>query len=294
LYFFIYRLLGCGGNIYHSIRHCKSDMTLAGEWENALDIYYDLIETGNDLVWKRMAIKQILKVNELNRINFDKLLKTIEAERIDAAMWYSSFLDFMVCEILIREGKYIDAIAAFSQKAMEYKGNPIEVEMLVRIANIYGDFLDDKDMAKVYADRAAAINPGAEIIESAYESAGIEYSHSLYVDKFEKNENENETIQTEPEIEPDNDTETVEQFVIISPNPANPVTTISYSINEASHVKLEVFNVSGQKVTTLVDGYMTAGAHSATFDGTNLSSGVYLYNFESKGFRKNGKLLIVR
>ena len=82
--------------------------------------------------------------------------------------------------------------------------------------------------------------------------------------------------------------------VTISPNPANPVTTISYSINEASHVKLEVFNVSGQKVTTLVDGYMNAGAHSATFDGTNLSSGVYLYNFESKGFRKHGKLLIVR
>jgi hypothetical protein len=66
------------------------------------------------------------------------------------------------------------------------------------------------------------------------------------------------------------------------PNPFNPNTIIRYSLASDSQVKIEVFNIKGQRVKTLVDGYLKAGRHQVEWDGTDgnnhsVSSGVYLY-----------------
>ncbi len=61
------------------------------------------------------------------------------------------------------------------------------------------------------------------------------------------------------------------------PNPFNPATEIQYTLPEAEHIRLEVYDMTGQKVSLLADGYQQAGQHSATFDGTRLSSGIYIY-----------------
>lgn len=80
----------------------------------------------------------------------------------------------------------------------------------------------------------------------------------------------------------------------VSPNPANPITTIVYSIRNPSDVKLTIYSINGQKVATLVDGPVSAGAHSVTFDGSRLASGVYLYRFESAGLNRTGKMLLLK
>jgi hypothetical protein len=59
------------------------------------------------------------------------------------------------------------------------------------------------------------------------------------------------------------------------PNPFNPTTTISYKLDEPSYVRLEVFDVRGARVATLVDREMIAGEHSVEFNAQGLSSGVY-------------------
>ena len=61
------------------------------------------------------------------------------------------------------------------------------------------------------------------------------------------------------------------------PNPFNPSTTISFSIPEAGQVKLTVFNILGEEVTTLINGFKEAGVYSINFDATGLNSGIYLY-----------------
>ena len=53
------------------------------------------------------------------------------------------------------------------------------------------------------------------------------------------------------------------------PNPFNPTTIIPYQLPEATHVRLEVFNLLGQKLTTLVDAERSAGTHTAHWDGTD-------------------------
>ena len=72
------------------------------------------------------------------------------------------------------------------------------------------------------------------------------------------------------------------------------MTTISYSIAASGHVTLAVYNITGQKVATLVNGEMTPGKHTAQFDGSTLASGVYFYRFEAGKFNKTGKMLLVK
>jgi len=78
------------------------------------------------------------------------------------------------------------------------------------------------------------------------------------------------------------------------PNPFNPSTTISYSLAIPTNVTLKVYNIYGQQVATLVDNYNPAGIHTAEFDGSDLSSGCYLYVLEAEQSRKVRKMIILR
>ncbi len=84
------------------------------------------------------------------------------------------------------------------------------------------------------------------------------------------------------------------------PNPFNPATTIKYALPEASQVRLEVFNVVGQVVSTLVDNHQNAGRYVVQWDATNdqghsLSSGIYFYRLQAGGeFLEVKKMLLLK
>jgi len=78
------------------------------------------------------------------------------------------------------------------------------------------------------------------------------------------------------------------------PNPFNPSTVISYSLPQASDVRLEVFNLLGQRVSLLVNGRVQSGQHTATFRSGNLSSGIYIYRLQAEGFTQTRKMLLVK
>ncbi len=89
------------------------------------------------------------------------------------------------------------------------------------------------------------------------------------------------------------------------PNPFNPSTTISYSVPENSSVKLDIYDVAGRKVRSLVDESRSAGYHNVVWNGrdengSQVSSGMYLYRFTAtpiggeKAFTQSGKLVLMK
>ncbi len=78
------------------------------------------------------------------------------------------------------------------------------------------------------------------------------------------------------------------------PNPFNPTTTIQFAVPSVSDVKLDVFNILGQKVSTLVNRRMEAGVHTVNFNAANLSSGVYFYRLQSGNFVQTKKMMLVK
>ena len=78
------------------------------------------------------------------------------------------------------------------------------------------------------------------------------------------------------------------------PNPFNPSTTISFSIQKASHVKLVVYNVLGKVVQTLINENMSSGSHSVNFNASGLSSGIYFYSIQANNFTSTKKMILLK
>ncbi|MFA7330181.1 MAG: FlgD immunoglobulin-like domain containing protein [Candidatus Delongbacteria bacterium] len=83
------------------------------------------------------------------------------------------------------------------------------------------------------------------------------------------------------------------------PNPFNPETTLRFTLAQAGPVRLEVFNLAGQRVRVLQDGELDAGAHSLRFDardeaGRELASGLYLYRLSAAGRQETSRMLLLR
>jgi len=84
------------------------------------------------------------------------------------------------------------------------------------------------------------------------------------------------------------------------PNPFNPETTIAFDMVEDGNVSIEVFNVRGQKVKTLVNEHMTAGEnYSVVWNGTNdaqqkVSSGIYFYKMKSGNYSSTKKMILMK
>jgi len=79
-----------------------------------------------------------------------------------------------------------------------------------------------------------------------------------------------------------------------SPNPFNPTTTINFTLASAGDVSVDVFNVAGQKVDTMVDGFMAAGSHSVVWDASSVSAGVYFYTVKSGAHSQTMKMTLIK
>jgi parallel beta-helix repeat protein len=83
------------------------------------------------------------------------------------------------------------------------------------------------------------------------------------------------------------------------PNPFNPTTTINYSLNENMRVSLEVYNIKGQKVKTLIDEKLPAGNHQVVWHGKDnsgkqVASGIYFYKMKSGNYNETKKMILLK
>ena len=78
------------------------------------------------------------------------------------------------------------------------------------------------------------------------------------------------------------------------PNPFNPITHIRFNIPETGNTKLTVYNMMGEAVANLVNGVVSAGGHTVSWNAANMPTGVYFYRMESGNFTQTRKLLLVK
>ena len=87
----------------------------------------------------------------------------------------------------------------------------------------------------------------------------------------------------------------VENILISAyPNPFNPSTEIEFSLKHGSDISLKVFDITGRETAILAEGYYPSGDFSFSFDGSDLSSGVYFAVLEAKQIRHMSKLLLIK
>jgi tetratricopeptide (TPR) repeat protein len=83
------------------------------------------------------------------------------------------------------------------------------------------------------------------------------------------------------------------------PNPFNPTTTIRFQMKTDSNVKIEIYNIKGQKVSTILNENRLAGLNSVVWNGkdsrnASVASGVYFYRIECDGSKKTAKMLLLK
>lgn len=88
-------------------------------------------------------------------------------------------------------------------------------------------------------------------------------------------------------------------FTLCYPNPFNPTTTIEYSVPTRTHVTVEIFNILGQSVRTLVNDARATGTYRVEWNGTSddghqVSSGIYLNRIQAGEFVESKKMLLLK
>jgi outer membrane protein assembly factor BamB len=83
------------------------------------------------------------------------------------------------------------------------------------------------------------------------------------------------------------------------PNPFNSSTTISYTIPESSHAKLEIYNLKGQLIATLLNRFQTAGYHQLEWNGRDnsgksVATGIYFYSIKTENFNQTSKMALLK
>jgi hypothetical protein len=78
------------------------------------------------------------------------------------------------------------------------------------------------------------------------------------------------------------------------PNPFNPSTSISYSLTDNNQVRVEIYNINGKLVETLVNEYQTAGLHQIMWNAAGQSSGVYFIKVTAQNLSKMQKVVYIK
>ena len=159
-----------------------------------------------------------------------------------------------------------------------YVGNDIGVYVSADTGNTWQTLMDGMPEAVIVMD--LVISPQNRKLRVATHGSGI-YQRQL----------PEAIVSVKPELS------AISQRFSLSqnhPNPFNPVTTISYSLPVSGDVTLIIYNLLGEEIARLIDGFQQAGEYRLTWNASNASSGIYVYRLSAADFTETKKMVLLK
>lgn len=122
------------------------------------------------------------------------------------------------------------------------------------------------------------------------QQTGETYSGSIYFDNMRLSYPKNVSVSIEEMPDIPSESRLDQNY----PNPFNPSTVISFSLAKSGFTTLKIYDILGREVSTLLNENMSSGAHNISFDGSNLSSGIYIYQLSSKGNTITRRMTLIK
>ena len=116
------------------------------------------------------------------------------------------------------------------------------------------------------------------------------YSGSLFFDNMRISYPNKLSVSIEENIEVPSESELIQNY----PNPFNPTTVISFKLAESGLTSLKVYDILGREVSTLLNENMTSGTHKISFNASNLSSGIYIYQLTTETGSQSKRMTLIK
>lgn len=189
---------------------------------------------------------------------------------------------------MVNAGMYKEAVNNLQTILKKYNLNTyIEKNTLFRLGAFYSQFFGDKVTADKYFEELKRKYPQDDLVNRIEIVKGFGV-----IDNGSLQDGEMISFSEEPIVEVEKETT---RYVLANyPNPFNPTTTISYSLPQAGHVVLKVYDVLGREVAELANGFKENGKHSVMFNATKYASGFYIYTIRVNDFYASKKMLLTK
>jgi len=256
-------ILTDGSDTYEEILRCHCWGNNEGCTPNDYD-YYDATETGADgNTWKRYT-RSIPDGLDKSNLTVKVRHRQHSWDLTQASSWYR-----------------LDNIY-FSDS----EDNPLTDIETKTVSNLS----PEKDTTLTFVWNTTGVAPGGYVISAyAHPVPGeIDTADNTYIDDV--------VIVVETYAEDRREASIPVVFTLAQnyPNPFNPITEIEYALPKDCWVKLEVYNILGQRVARLVDGQQKAGYKSIRWDAGSFSSGIYFYRLKAGDFVETRKMVLIR
>jgi len=193
---------------------------------------------------------------------------------------------------LIEDGSYDDAISYYASIRNNFPELELGIQALFEKWQIYFNLKRDEKAAKATMEEYANAYPDDEWVVFMKVAAGEI--------KRENAPKQNETVEKSLPDTTSAANTYPESFAMFDnyPNPFNPQTSIRYALPQSGHVLIEIYNVLGQRIATLIVTEMAQGYHVAKWDGRNslgqkVGAGIYLVRMQAGSFAKTQKMMLL-
>ena len=203
---------------------------------------------------------------------------------------YKNYVTFFIEDNELNIGYSVDSWEPIVLNSMPF--TPTNISKIKFTIETVGNDLSASILVNDQYALASTITNPPDIIKSGHIAFGYDRGNVMdaYIDyaNIDFNQFITDIKEDEPEI--------ISDYYLSQnyPNPFNPTTNIRYSLNKSGYTTLKIYDILGREVSTLINQDMDSGTHEIQFDGSVLSTGVYLYKLSSGSVNIVKKMLLVK